>query len=792
MNRFEEALSRGRLLADGAMGTRLQAMGLKGGEKPEKWNISRASDVEQVHREYLDAGCELLTANTFGASPLKYGSGWEQALESGLAIARRAVGQSGRDALVALDVGPCGRLLRPLGDADFDDVVENARQVAKRGADADVFLVETMTDLAEVKATVLGLREGGDKPIVVSMAFDERGRLLTGASIENACAMLEGLRVSAIGLNCGREPSALMDNLRRMLAATRLPVLFQPNASLPRVENGETLFDVTPERFAADMAQAARMGAAVLGGCCGTTPAHIAALHQALEREPFAPRELPPRVCVVSGRGDALRLVSPVIIGERINPTGKPKLKAALREGDMGYVQQEAIRQAEAGAHALDVNAGLPELDEKAVLTRVMESVQAVCDLPLQLDTADGQALESALRRYVGKPIINSVSGKRQSLDTVLPLAAKYGGAVVCLLLDEEGIPQTAEGRVAIARRILAAAREHGIDESELLFDALTLTVSTDENAARTTLETLRRLRDELRVKTVLGVSNVSFGLPMRGQLTAAFVAMAIESGLSAAILNPLDAPVRAAFLSGCALCGLDAGFDGYIAAYGGQQSAPAQPSDAPDCRAAIERGLSAQAGAGARALLDAGEAPLSVVEKAIIPALESVGEGFEKGRLFLPQLMQSAQAAQAAFDAVRERLPKQGGGEKRTVVLATVEGDVHDIGKNIVRVLLENYGFTVLDLGKDVPCAAVCDAVEQSGARLCGLSALMTTTVPAMARTIELLRKRCPSVRVMVGGAVLTQDYADQIGADFYGKDAMASVRYARSIYGEERQDGK
>ncbi len=814
MTHWQDELGKRLIYLDGGMGTLLQGMGLQGGERPESWNLSHPDRVKSVHAAYLQAGCDILTANTFGATETHFGGEWEAVLRAGVRLAREAVAEAGRG-WVALDAGSLGRLLAPVGDLPFEEAVRIYGDFARVGEEAgcDLFLLETQTDLREVKAAVLGAKERSALPIAVSMAFDaQTGRLLTGASIEAAVAMLADLGVAAVGLNCADSPDKLSGNIDRVLACCPLPVTISPNASLPTVTDGQTVYGTTPERFAADMRAVAEKGAWMLGGCCGTTPEHIRQMIEATRGLAPVARDLPRR-CVLSGAQDAFDASgAPFIIGERINPTGKKRLKQALREGDMDYLLGEATAQQEAGAAVLDVNVGLPELDEPRVMREAVEAIQGVCGLPLQLDSADAAALEAGLRVCIGKPLVNSVSGKRAVLDAVLPLCQKYGAALVCLTLDESGIPETAEGRVAIARRILAEAEKYGIAKERLFFDALTMAVSTDPQAAQTTLETVRRLRGELGVQTVLGVSNVSFGLPQRGLLTASFASMAVQSGLNAAILNPLDDTVRVAFDAAATLCGYDAGFAGYIrrygadaAKYGVAKQAPAlgtgvplpaapggagapPPSPYDGAIEAIRRGMSKAAAQAVDQLLDGGAEPLAVVDAAVMPALSAVGDGFEKGTLFLPQLLQAAQAAQAAFDALRARMPAQSAaGPEKRIVLATVQGDVHDIGKNIVKVLLQNYGYTVLDLGKDVAPEAVARAVTESGAPLCGLSALMTTTVPAMERTIALLRRECPGVKVMVGGAVLTAEYAGQIGADYYGKDAMASVRYAGRVF-----DGK
>ncbi len=856
---------------DGAMGTALQAMGLVGGEPPERWNLTQPEKVKSVYAGYLRAGVDMVTANTFGAHRLHFPNDWEALLRAGIRQAKESVAEARRTAYVALDAGSLGRLLKPLGELEFEDAVSIYREMALAAIDegCDVLIAETMTDLKEVKAVVLGYREalaiaGAELPVLVSLSYDVGGRLLTGASIEGATAMLCSMDgVDALGMNCGREPKALLSNLKRLLAcAGDKPVFFMPNASVPTLVEGETVFATQPEEYSTDMAEAALLGARGLGGCCGTTESHIAAMiAQTKALKPIRPviavQEDGLTPAVLSGRSGTVTLGErPVIIGERLNPTGKKRMKQALRDGEIEYLLSEATAQMDTGADILDVNVGLPELDEAAVLTLVTEAVQSVTGAPLQLDTADPAALERALRVYVGKPIINSVNGKRETMEQVFPLVRRYGGALVCLLLDEDGIPETAEGRMVIARRIATEADRWGVPRKDLLFDALTMTVATDPNAARTTLETVRRLHDELRVKTVLGVSNVSFGLPNRSAITAAFLGMAIEKGLTAAIINPLDEATMNAFTGASAALGYDEGFARYLARYANARAEPAaKATDTAEAQAAREavrlageairkaetlmnlapsktgsapgaagatcgcaacvaaapqatgtpvsvpaaapqpvhstaaltkaivQGLSKAAADYAVKLMDGGAAPLSVVEEGVIPALSEVGARYERGEFFLPQLMQSAGAAKAAIAAATARMPESKPSADRTVLLATVKGDVHDIGKNIVGTLLGSYGFGVIDLGRDVPPETVLTAARESGVRLVGLSALMTTTVPAMRDTIVLLRRELPGIRIMVGGAVLTADLARQLGADSYSPDAMGAVRYASEV---------
>lgn len=786
---FASLLGKRLLFVDGGLGTMLHSMGLTGGQLPGSWNLLHPDKVRKVHEAYLEAGCDIITTNTFGVNALHFGSGAKKVAEAGVLIAREAVHNAGHG-LVALDLGPTGKILEPFGDLPFETAVTLFGDMAEAGAmaGADVIFIETVSDSYEIKAAVLACKERTSLPIVVTMMVNENEKLLTGGDIPGMVAMLEGLGVTALGLNCGLGPKQMLPILQKMMRYTSLPVQLCPNAGLPHLENGHTCFKLDPDHFVQEMEELVALGPWLLGGCCGTTPGHMRAMigrFKDTALQPIAPKH---HTIIGSYGKSVLFGDAPILIGERINPTGKPRLKQALKEGDMAYLQQEAASQQENGAHVLDVNVGLPGLDEPAVLKQAVESLQAITDLPLQIDTADAAALERSLRAYNGKALINSVTGKASSMAAVFPLVKKYGGVAVALPLDETGIPETAEGRLAIARKIVAEAEKYGIEKKDILLDGLTMTVSTDKKAALTTLETIRRAREELGLKTILGVSNVSFGLPRREKLNAAFFAMALAAGLDAAIMNPHSAPMMEAFWAGAALSGRDDQFAGYISTFGGAEapSAPALSKGEPDLYESVLKGLSAQAGKAAQALLDQGREPLSVIENELIPALTEVGTGFESGKLFLPQLLMSAEAAKAAFDRLKAKLAATGQTAKSRgkVVLATVEGDIHDIGKNIVKVLLENYGFTVIDLGRDVPVDTVVEAALREDARLVGLSALMTTTVPSMEKTIRALREKKPGALVMVGGAVLTPEYAGQIGADFYGKDAMASVAYALHLF--------
>lgn len=789
---IQEEWGRRLLIFDGAMGTMLQEAGLEAGELPELWNLTHPQEVLAIHRQYLEAGCDILKTNTFGANALKLAQGPNDVatvVARGVELARRAVTQAGRQAYVAMDIGPSGKLLRPLGDLDFERAVSLFGEMAAAGeaAGADAVLIETISDTYEAKAAVLGAKEHTRLPVYVTLMLDERGKLLTGGDIGAAVALLEGLGVNAIGFNCGLGPVQMAALLPTLLACTSLPVIVNPNAGLPQCLDGRTVYDVAPAAFADELRHMAENGAWALGGCCGTTPAHIAALRQAVQSLPPVPIA-PKRRTVVSSYSHAVTLgEGPVIIGERINPTGKKRFQQALRDRDIDYILREGLTQQENGAHILDVNVGLPDIDEPALLEAVTCELQGVCALPLQLDTSDPAAMARAMRVYNGKPMINSVNGKRASMEAVFPLVKRYGGVVVALTLDEEGIPDTAAGRLRIARRIVETAADYGIAKENIVVDVLTMAVSAGQEAARITLEALQLVKQELDVCTVLGVSNVSFGLPRREVVNAAFFTMALQTGLDAAILNPTIPAMTDAYHAYRALQGYDAHCEAYIARMTGTDAPPPAAAAGLSLAQAIARGLKEQAYTAACERLKTA-APLDLISRELVPALDEVGQGFEKGTLFLPQLLMSAEAAKAAFEAVRAQIEASGRppvkGER--IILATVKGDIHDIGKNIVKVLLDNYGFDVIDLGRDVDPQVIADTALEQEVRLVGLSALMTTTVSSMEQTIRLLREVKPDCRVMVGGAVLTQAYADQIGADFYSKDAMASVHYAQRFFGQ------
>ncbi len=783
------------LFCDGAMGTMLQSLGLPAGKRADHWSIEQPEKVKSVHLSYLECGCNIITANTFSA-PAGGIYSPEEIASAGVKVAKDAVVQSGKEAFVALDMTSHGELLEPFGTLSFEKAYEGFVRTVKAGenAGADLILIETMTDTAEIKAAVLASKENSSLPVVVTFTVDENGRLMNGADIITAAALIESLGADGVGLNCGFGPDKMLEFVPSLLSFTKLHVLINSNAGMPVVTDGKTTYDVDAKHFAESAEKLVRLGCAAVGGCCGTTPEHIAAVVERCGKLGVFTPERSERKSFVSSRCSTVFFDNKtVIIGERINPTGKPKLKAALRENNFDYLCDEAVAQQNAGADILDVNVGISEIDEATVLPQAVSRVQQVSTLPLQIDTSDIAALEKALRVYIGKPLINSVNGSEESMSTVLPLAAKYGAMVVGLTLDEKGIPETAEERVEIAKRIIDRAAQYGIDKSDIIIDPLTMTISTAENGALSTLDALRILRDELGVHSVLGVSNISFGLPNREKINSAFFSLAMQNGLSAGIVNPLNAAMMDAYYSFNALFARDTGCLEYIAnnAVIGQSEhttvVKKQTAAQPDnLRSAIVSGLAEKSAQLTVSLLGENTA-LELIDGMIIPALDEVGRLFEEKKLFLPQLLLSAKAATAAFDVIKSKLAQSGekGAAKGKVILATVKGDVHDIGKNIVKVLLENYGYDVTDLGKDVSARQITDCAKENGVKLVGLSALMTTTVPNMAQTIEMLRKE-HDCRIMVGGAVLTEEFAAEIGADFYCKDAMASVRCAEKLFEE------
>ena len=800
---FREQLGKQILFFDGGMGTLLQERGLKTGEIPETWNILHPEIIRQIHQEYLLAGSNMISANTFGVNAFKCKNlayTVEELVTAGIRLVKEAIqevrtgerSESKQPMYAALDIGSIGKLLKPLGEITFDEAYKTFQEIVIAGdrAGADLILIETVSDAYEMKAAVLAAKENSDLPVVVTMIFDESGKLLTGGDVASVTAMLEGLGVDAIGFNCGLGPDQMKNLLPQLTACCSLPIVINPNAGLPVVVNGQTVFNVAPEEFAQSVRTLVEMGASVVGGCCGTTPEHIrrvVELCHNMEIKAVTDKKL----TVVSSYNHAVYFTrKPLIIGERINPTGKSKFKQALRDHDMEYIYKEGLAQEENGAHILDVNVGLPEIDEPQLMEEAVTGIQAILDLPLQIDTSDTAAMERGLRYYNGKPMLNSVNGKKESMESVFPIAKKYGAVLVCLCLDEDGIPETVEGRLKVAEKIVKTAAEYGIPKKNLVMDALVLTISTGQDNANITLETMRRIRYEMGIHTVLGVSNISFGLPERSRINTAFFTMAMNNGLSAGIVNPSSEPMMSAYYSFNALIGEDEQCMAYIAnasqTTDKPSAAPSQKNSVFTLDEAIIKGLTESASEATVKLLEENMDALSIINEKLIPALDVVGKGFEEKKMFLPQLLMSADAAKASFEAIKTTLSKQGKSSesKGKIVIATVKGDIHDIGKNIVKTLLENYGFDMIDLGKDVAPELILKTVQEHQVKLVGLSALMTTTVVNMEETIKLLREHHAGCRVMVGGAVLTQEYADMIGADFYSKDAMGSVRYANELH--------
>lgn len=860
-----DRIGREWLFFDGGTGSILQEKGLQPGELPETWNLLHPECILDLHRGYLEVGADIYNTNTFGANRLKFPENLDEIVTAAVKLAKEARTQAGRDedAYVALDIGPTGKLLAPMGDLSFDDAVDIFGEVVRIGAreGADLVLIETMNDSYEAKAAVLAAKENCDLPVFITCVFDGSGKMLTGGTPESVVAMLEGLGVDALGVNCSLGPAQMIPIVERLVKAAHVPVLVNPNAGLPKSVDGKTVYDVGPEEFAGYMKQIAALGAAAVGGCCGTTPDYIRAEIAAVRPLPLLPPQGRAQTVIASfSRTVELgRAARPVIIGERINPTGKKRFKQALVDHDIDYIVDQGLQQEDAGADVLDVNVGTPEIDEVALLDEVVCRLQSVLALPLQIDTSNPEAMERALRHYNGKALINSVNGKQEVMAEVFPLVKKYGGVVVALALDEGGIPDNADDRIRIAEKIYATAAEYGIRREDIVIDGLCMTVSSDPRSALVTLETIRRIRDELGGSSILGVSNISFGLPARELINAYFFEMALQNGLSCAIINPNNQAMMQAYRAFCALTNQDENFQSFISAYAGYKSPDKQVSDAltayktrvlnalgvsagdlqatgrplggsdsnagfgpgtaglssgnvssaganagssgsgraagaddgrgPGALAgksrlveAIERGMAKPAADATREALLTRNA-LDIINEDLVPALDVVGQGFEKGTVFLPQLLMAAEAAKAAFAVVKESMAGSAQESKGRVILATVKGDIHDIGKNIVKVLLENYGYDVIDLGKDVPPETIVETALRENIRLVGLSALMTTTVVNMEETIRQLHQQKPDCRIVVGGAVMTQDYADKIGADCYGRDAMTTVRYADEL---------
>lgn len=776
---------------DGGMGTLLQKSGLQPGELPERWNISHPEVIKEIHKSYYDSGSNIVNTNTFGANSLKFGTDeLSEIIYHAVKNAdeARKASSGKQEKFIALDVGPTGKLLKPLGDLDFEDAVKAFAEVISLGVKygVDLITIETMNDSYETKAAVLAAKENSDLPIIVTNAYGENGRLMTGADPAVMAAMLEGMGVDAIGANCSLGPKQLMGVMDELLKYCSVPVVFKPNAGLPKSDGKVTYYDVDAEEFAQDIKLAVANGVRIVGGCCGTTPEYIKKVCE-LTRD-MRPKEIEKKtysVCTSYNKAVFFG-EKPILIGERINPTGKKRFKQALLENDIGYILQEAVNQQAKGVHVLDVNVGLPGIDEAQMLTNSVCELQCVTDLPLQIDSSDPVAMESALRRYNGKAMINSVNGKEENLNAIFPLVKKYGGFVVALTLDEKGIPSTVDGRMKIARKILLTAALYGINKKDIIFDPLAMTVSADKMSAITTLETVKKITEQLGCNTSLGVSNVSFGLPSRDLVNAAFFTTAMENGLSAAIMNPYSERMMEAYYSFNVVKGLDENCMDFINFASQQEVQPtAKQESSLTLKEAIEKGLKEKASEITTAMLG-NSAPLDIVNAHVIPALDNVGKRFEEKKLFLPQLLMSAEAAKASFEVIKATMSADGSSVKKgSIVIATVHGDIHDIGKNIVKLLLENYGYNVIDLGKNVPPETVLRAVTDNHAPLVGLSALMTTTVPAMEETVKLIKENAPWCKTVVGGAVLTQDYADKIGADKYAADAMETVRYTESVIG-------
>lgn len=786
------------ILLDGAMGTMLQASGLKLGQIPEVLSFTNEELLVGIHRQYVQSGSDIIYTNTFGGNRYKLadcGYTVEQVVKKGIENARKAC--EGTDCIVALDIGPIGRLVEPTGDLKFEEAYDIYKEQVIAGRDADVIVFETMTDLLELKAAVLAAKENTDLPIICTMTFEQNMRTFTGCQVSAMALTMEGLGVDAVGVNCSLGPDELYPVVEELGKFTRLPLVVKPNAGLPDPVTNE--YNVTPQEFASKMARMAQIGATIMGGCCGTGPEYIAELKKALDGAEFIGREysIPSAVCTASS---TVVINQPRIIGERINPTGKKLFKQALKDHNLDYIMNQALEQIDGGAEILDVNVGLPEIDERDMMVDAIRAIQSVCDVPLQIDSTIPEVLEAGLRVYSGKPIVNSVNGEENSLNNVLPLVKKYGACVVGLTLDENGIPKTAPERVAIAKKILDRALSLGIPKENVFIDCLTLTASAEQDGVMETLNALHTVRYELGLNTVLGVSNISFGLPYRELVNQNFLAMALTYGLTLPIINPNVVSMTGAVRAYRLLTGIDRNSMEYIRTYNGYTPARAGKAETPKSTSAagesgfekgtlayaVENGLKNDGARITAEMLEHMEA-LDIINGTLIPALDRIGKNFEKGKVFLPQLILAAEVTQASFEVIKKKLAADNKTpvSKGKIVMATVKGDVHDIGKNIVKVILENYGYTVIDLGKDVDYMTVVNAAIEHKAKLVGLSALMTTTLVSMEKTIQLLRENKVDCKVVVGGAVLTPEYAKQIGADYYAKDAMDTVAAAREVFG-------
>ncbi len=776
-------ISESRLYCDGGFGSYLQSIGLPAGTPPEAWNLTHPEKIVELHRAYVEAGSNLITTNSFGVNKDKY-TNYEEYIAAAVKCAKTAIGNN-KNCFIAFDLGPSGRMLEPMGDLSFEDAVElfgaNVRAAVKYGVDC--IIIETMNDSYETKAAVLAAKENSDLPVLVTNAYDKSGKLMTGATPEAMIAMLEGLKVDAIGMNCSFGPDMMLSLVERFAANSSLPIIVNPNAGLPKIEDGKTVYSFSSDDFASYMRKIAIKGATILGGCCGTTPEYIKKTIQATRDIPFVKPSQKNITMVSSYTHSVVIDDKPILIGERINPTGKSKFKEALRNNDINYVLNEGIRQADKGVHILDVNVGMPEINEAEMMKTVVAKLQSVTDLPLQLDSSDPSALEKSMRIYNGKPMINSVNGDEKSMQSVFPLIRKYGGAVIALTMDENGIPETAAGRVSIAERIINKAREYGIEKKDIIVDPLCLTISSNQASALVTLEAVRILK-ERGCKVSLGVSNISFGLPAREKINSSFFNSALENGLNCAIMNPFADGMMDVYYAYMALHNMDKACEKYIA-YASEQTVTekVQKSQKLTLYDAIVKGLKDSAVPAVLELLES-EEPLDIINKYVVPALNDVGISFEEKKIYLPQLLMSADAASAAFEKIKVKIPQNKSDDNKKIILATVKGDIHDIGKNIVKVLHESYGYKVYDLGKDVPPEKIIECIKTTGCKLVGLSSLMTTTVPSMAETIEIIHNDFDDVKVIVGGAVLTRDYSEKINADGYSPDAMGAVKLSNSFY--------
>ena len=791
---IRDLLGKQRLYFDGGMGTLLQSAGLSAGELPEIWNLTHAETVKNIHLDYFNAGSNIVSTNTFGANSLKFDN-LEEIIAAAVKNAKDAAKECGReDCFTALDVGPLGKMLEPLGDMSFERAVELFSETVSLGAKhgADLIIIETMNDSYETKAAVIAAKESCELPVFVSNVFDENKKLMTGADPMAMIAMLEGLRVDAIGMNCSLGPKQMLSVAEEYISYASLPLIVQPNAGMPRTERGKTVFDITADEFADYAVKMAELGVSVLGGCCGTTPEYIKKVVEKTKDIPYKAPESK-NITMVSSYTHAVEIGRvPVLIGERINPTGKSKFKQALRDNNIAYIINEGVSQQEKGVHILDVNVGLPEIDEDKMLVTAVKELQSVLDLPLQLDSVKASSLEKAMRIYNGKPLINSVNGKQESMDAILPLVQKYGGTLIALTIDENGIPETARGRCEIAERIVNECKRYGIEKKDIIVDPLAMTVSSDDQSGKITLESVRLIKEKLGLKTSLGVSNISFGLPDRENINALFTALAFGAGLDCAIMNPYSVAMMRSYHTYLALTGKDTNCMNYIEFADSHKTEPAvvtaqkkaeEKTEVSALQRAIIKGIKSEAYCEAKVSLTQKDA-LRVINEEIVPALDTVGKQFEEKRMYLPSLLMSAEAASKAFEAVKEAMPEGKSESKGRIILATVKGDIHDIGKNIVKTLLENYGYDVIDLGKDVAPEAVLEKAKAENIKLVGLSALMTTTTEAMAETVRLINENLPETATVVGGAVLTKEFAKMIGASYYAKDAMDTVRFAEEFF--------